>query len=306
MSDRAFLFQNSAVRNFLRHEFIPVAIDAWYQQRSKEPGARLFMKICKQLPGIDPDGTIQGLYIVEPSGKLVYGWNGRDTNGLRRELSSALKKIRSGDADPRSAVPEFAQRRDRYARPVPEGAAVVDVFARVTRGTWKREGNRFEKVRRKAVGRDRMWIQANEIEALRKGEVPIPLARRIVRYHLIDNTRGEPPMWKSQEVRAAQLEATAAGPGKWKLTGRGEVRTGDGTRGYKAALLAHVEFAGGKLTRFDFVARGTYNGHGPFTRDAPDGDFEVSVVMRLADPKDRAYAVPPQGARELRQYFAAR
>ena len=66
-------------------------------------------------------------------------------------------------------------------------------------------------------------------------------------------------------------------------------------------LQAHcggfVATTDGKVTRFDLVALGTYEGEGRYTRGAPDEPFPYAVSLRLADGRDTADAVPPQGSR---------
>lgn len=59
-----------------------------------------------------------------------------------------------------------------------------------------------------------MWIRESEWQALlpkdpkvgQEIEIPENLVYRLSRFHLIDNTRGEPPMWARNEVRNAALK----------------------------------------------------------------------------------------------------
>ena len=50
-----------------------------------------------------------------------------------------------------------------------------------------------------------MWIRNDEVASLVQGEMPASLTRRIVRYHFVDNTRGEPPFWRADEIVKADL-----------------------------------------------------------------------------------------------------
>src|SRR5207244_1123336 len=67
-----------------------------------------------------------------------------------------------------------------------------------------------------AAARDHLWLTADEVQALvpaqpRKGallQVPRRVAERILRFHLVDNTRGEPPMWRREEIRTQELKLT--------------------------------------------------------------------------------------------------
>ena len=69
------------------------------------------------------------------------------------------------------------------------------------------------------AARDHVWITKDEVKALApaKAEVgfryamPAKVADRLIRYHLIDNTRGEPTLWKPDEVRGQRF-TLVAGP----------------------------------------------------------------------------------------------
>src|SRR5262249_44193864 len=107
-----------------------------------------------------------------------------------------------------------------YHRPPPEGGLVVNVYTRILehdkdnkdalcRGTCRTVGG-------EAAARDHMWLTAEEVKALvpaspRKGATfPVPprVAERILRFHLLDNTRGEPPMWRRDDIRSQEMKLT--------------------------------------------------------------------------------------------------
>ena len=76
-----------------------------------------------------------------------------------------------------------------------------------------------------------------------------------------------------------------------------ELRTAKGDRGYEAELLGRIETKGGKVTRLDVVAKGEFWGEGTYTRRAPKGRFPLAIAFTLADGKDAADTIPPQGSR---------
>src|SRR5262245_15117288 len=102
---------------------------------------------------------------------------------------------------------------------------------------WKKPGS--------ILGREHLWLRQDEVQALAKGELPESLKKRIVRYHLVDNTRGTPTGWTQAEIK--KLELTLE---KGRLKGSVHLETKDGKRGYQADLLGFVEAKDGKLTRF--------------------------------------------------------
>src|SRR5262249_42671288 len=66
------------------------------------------------------------------------------------------------------------------------------------------------------AARDPMWLTSAEVpgQAILGAQVgaqfPVPdrIADRLVRYHLVDNTRGEPAFWLREEVRSSKLALT--------------------------------------------------------------------------------------------------
>ncbi len=64
--------------------------------------------------------------------------------------------------------------------------------------------------------RDHLWLKRSEWRSLvpasaKKGDridMPAALAERLLRYHLVDNTRGEPSFWEAREVRKKSLTWT--------------------------------------------------------------------------------------------------
>ena len=92
----------------------------------------------------------------------------------------------------------------------PKGCIVVNVYSRVLEAQYPSGPKRFGRIFRGSTGRDHLWILAAELEALAKGEMPQALKMRIARFHLIDNTRGEPPMWRREEIEACELDLRPA------------------------------------------------------------------------------------------------
>jgi hypothetical protein len=143
-----------------------------------------------------------------------------------------------------------------------------------------------------SVGRDHLWVRKDEAVSLGKGVLPRSLQMRFVRFHLIDNTRGEPPLWREDEVKELKMELRNG-----RLAGSVRLETKSGQRGFTADLLGDVEVKDGKVVRFDVLARGTFCGEGPFTRGAPKGKFPLAVAFTLAPGKAPADRVPPQAGR---------
>ena len=287
MLDRESTFKDPEIVRLLKSRFIPVAIDQAYQRRQKDTEGDFYRKIAGQGPRNNFQGTTQGLYLATASGKLLGFNNNRGGDRIRRMMKKAL----DGFEAPTAAVIERSKVDARYNPKPPEGGLVVRVQTKVLGGYEKTE-DRWKKIFQNALSRDNLWMTKEEHEALAAGKVPSALQRRIARYHLVDNTRGEPPMWKADEVRSIEFSLEDG-----RLSGSVHLETASGERGYKVSLLGRVEKKDGRITRFDLVARGEFWGEGTYTRGAPRGRFPLGASFTLADGSDIADGVPPQGSR---------
>ena len=135
--------------------------------------------------------------------------------------------------------------------------------------------------------------------------VPLAVAQRLLRFHLVDNVRGEPDMWRPSDIRRSELTLRVedAAAGRLVLEGAALMAHGE-ARGYEARVQGYLVFDRGKdrLTRFDALAWGEAWGVGTYTRGAPAGRFPLVIALSLAGdtPADR---VPPQGSRHLQDYL---
>jgi len=277
------------VIELLRTKFVAAAVDCWYLDRAKDAAGEFYKKVVSQRQPFEPGvRSTQGFYAFAPEGTLLLGWNNRNVPRMREYLERALR-----DFKPVAAEALDAARDPRFQRAIPEGAVVVDVYSKILEADWPPTDDEMIKPLRVSIGRDHLWILKDEIEALAAGRLPERLAKRIARYHLIDNTRGEPPMWAPSEVKELALDLKG---------GRVRLESGDGDRTFAAAMAADVAFRDGKLVKFDLVARGKFSGEGKFTRNAPPGPFTLGVAFTLSKGGEVA-KVAPQGARDLRGYL---
>ena len=287
MLDRESTFADPAIVKLLQKRFIPVAIDQAYQRRQKDNEGKFYQKIANQGPRKVGRGTTQGLYTTDASGRLLAFTNNRRATRVLGMMNGALKKHRPVKVTALDKGTSDA----RYNPKLPKGGLVVRVTSKVL-GGYEEPENEYRKIFQQSLGRDNLWISASEHAALTKGQLPQSLLQRLARFHLVDNTRGEPPMWRENEIqklqgtlRSGQLRATV------------QLKTAKGDRGYEAELLGRIETKAGKVTRLDVVAKGEFWGEGTYTRNAPKGRFPLAIAFTLADGKDAADTIPPQGSR---------
>ena len=287
MLDRESTFADPAIVKLLQTRFIPVAIDQAYQRRQKDNEGKFYQKITNQGPRKVGRGTTQGLYAADASGRFLGFNNNRTPTRVLGMMRSALQKHR-----PVKAVAIAKGTPDaRYNPKPPKGGLVVRVTSKVL-GGYEEPDNEFRRIYQTSLGRDNLWIRADEHAALAKGQLPQSLLKRLARFHLVDNTRGEPPMWRENEIK--KLEGTLR---NGQLHATVHLRTAKGDRGYEAELLGRIETKAGKVTRLDVVAKGEFWGEGTYTRRAPKGRFPLAIAFTLADGKDAADTIPPQGSR---------
>lgn len=276
----------------LRTKFIPVAIDQAYERRQKDAEGEFYRSIASQGPRKNFQGTTQGFYVATPAGELLLYNNNRDPEKVLRLTKKAYVTFAASKSAKRATKPIASGKVDARYNPVPpEGGLVVRVRAKVL-GGYVATSDRWRKAMQTALSRDNLWITQKEHAALVAGELPEKLMRRLTRFHLVDNTRGEPPMWQDKEVRKIEFERD----GK-RIRGSVLLRTEDGKRGYVASMLGFVEVEKDVVTRFDLVVNGEFWGEGRYTRNAPAGRFPFAVSLTLADGSDVADAIPPQASR---------
>jgi len=285
--DRESTFADPVIVKLLQTRFIPVAIDQAYQRRQKDNEGKFYQKIANQGPRKVGRGTTQGLYTADAAGQLLAFTNNRGSQRVQRMIQTALAKHRPTKVGAiAKGMPDA-----RYNPKLPKGGLVVRVTSKVL-GGYEEPENEYRKIFQQSLGRDNLWISASEHTALTKGQLPQSLLQRLARFHLVDNTRGEPPMWNGNEIKKlegkienGQLRATA------------HLRTAKGDRGFEAELMGRIETKAGKVTRLDVVAKGEFWGEGTYTRNAPKGRFPLAIALTLADGKDAADTIPPQGSR---------
>lgn len=291
MLDRASTFAHPEIVKLLQTEFVPVAIDQAYQRRQQDSEGDFYRKIAGQGPRNNFQGTTQGFYVATPAGELLLYNNNRDPEKVFRLIKKSLTEFKSQHS---SVLVEQIERETtdkRYNPKPPEGGLVVRVHAKILDG-YEPTDDQWRSIFQNAMSRDNLWVTAAEHRALIKGEFPASLQQRIARFHLVDNTRGEPPMWRPNEIRDLQINT-----GRGDIAGQVLLNTDGDERGYDASLKGRIEVHDDKVTRFDMVCLGSFWGEGRYTRGAPEGRFKLAISFTLADGTDIADAIPPQGSR---------
>jgi len=285
--DRASVIGNPEIAALLATRFIPVAVDQHIHRRLQGAEGALFADLVKRA-GQSLDRPMQGFYVFTSTGELLSFRHTLDPFFVKQMLVSALESRESEQSESQCIESE-----DDVECPLnaPAGVVVLDVLSKVLGGYGEPSGDR-ERILQSSQGRDHLWIREDEVASLSENIVPDSLLTRIARFHLVDNTRGEPPMWRADQIRNAEAVLYDG-----RLVGSVRLETTRMRRGYEASLFGMVEVDEGELTKFDVVARGLAWGRGYFNSGAPRGRYPLAVRFTLAKGQWPFDAIPPGAAR---------
>jgi hypothetical protein len=328
IAGRASAFSDPDVLKMAREDFISVTADDWYQRRRQDAEGEFFRKMAAQGPRKGEDGaTRQGIYVLTADGELLsYKNAGQLADVTHDELKRGLDKFRRLPARRREPgaveVGAPGQIDPNYTRSPPPGGLVVRVHARILdrkdgelcKGTCKTLGG-------DKASRDFLWLTRDEVRSLAPAkaevgftyDVPAAIRNRIVQFHLVDNTRGEPNFWDKDDVRRARMTLTVTGATEagveLRLDGDALLATDvdleKADRGYDVRLRGTLRYLPERQTfdRFDVAAVGEHWGEGRYTRRARPGRTLLGVAFGPVAGDAPADRVPPQAAREVGRYF---
>ena len=324
MADREFVFGNPEVQALIMTKFIPLAMDDWYLRRQQDDYGKFYMEMTKESPrGGAGDNTRQGRYAFTAAGKFLGFNNNRSPERMVAMLKDSLAKWEKlPDAEKKPAGEIGAVKQEpRFDRPLPQGGAVVKVYTRVleksasgalTVCTPPPVAGEDYAQRGFGAAIDHLWLNAKDLTVLLPGKaaktgtaIPFPnaIAQRVARFHLVDNTRGEPPQWGKDELKKVEFTVTPESATRAKLSGSVHLETKDGKRGFTGTLDGWMEYKDGKLTALQAAVTGDHWGDSTYTRGARPGKTPMGFAFVLcADPKP-ADSVPPQAARWLEGYY---
>ena len=172
------------------------------------------------------------------------------------------------------------------------------------------------------ASRDFLWLRAEDLKAMAPSDSKVGYSyamprigtERIARFHLIDNTRGEPDFWKKDDIRKNEMTFTVLSATKEtiELSLTGKVLLADhaeldqSKRGYDCTLSGRLTYDVAKKSfkRFDIAALGDFWGSSTFTKQGVrPGKSLFGIAFGLPPAVKPGDRVPPQGARELSNYW---
>jgi hypothetical protein len=321
-------FSDPEIIRMAREDYVSVVGDDWYQRRREDPEGHFFRSVADQGPKKGEGGaTRQGIYCFTSNGKLLAYSNNPDPPQMRAVIRKGLTEWSNlPESERRPGIVHFEDSPatdSHYSRRPPPHSLILNVHARILDQNSTGEfctGNCSTKGGDRA-SRDHMWLTQKEWKSLvpeppNKGDsfsLPDTVADRLVRFHLVDNTRGEPPFWRAEDIRSQKLnlviEDVSASLVRLRLEGTVVLTTAaavsQADRGFDARLLGYIEYDRRKqaFKRLDIVAVGEHWGEGPFTKGARPGKMLLGIAFELSSGDAPADQVPPQGAREIGEYL---
>ncbi|MBM3223440.1 MAG: hypothetical protein FJZ47_06540 [Candidatus Tectomicrobia bacterium] len=314
--------------------YVPLTGDDWYQRRRQDTEGEFFRQVAAQAgrgkvhENSDGGATRQGVYLFTADGTLLgHTIATRSVERTYQVLQRGLRQWHTLPKDKRQPgavhVEAPGTHDRRYTRTPPANGLIVHVHARIldkdAHGRW-RKGS-CDVLGGDQASHDRLWLTEAEWRSLippdpkvdTSAQVPAAVLDRMTRYHLVDNTRGEPAMWKPEEVRTRELTLTVTEVTpervRLQLVGAALMAThsdlAQAERGFDARLEGIIEYdvARQTMSRFDLVAVGHPWGESKLSPRARAGRQPFGVAFELATGDTPANRVPPQGARNMAAYL---
>jgi hypothetical protein len=286
-------------------DFVCAADEVWRLQRGSDADCVFFQRMVNGGARIVDRGSRQGLWVCapgDPHGEVLAYTGARDADAVLATLAEGLAAWRALPPEHRRLPADVElEPRHRWEHNYPEGGLVLERVARdlSPAGLDAAPSDRWN--------RDFAWFTAAEVRSLVPPDaapgdtVELPLvARRLARFCLVDNVRGQTIPYAEGELREARLEARVTArdgdrvtlelEGETEAVADGPWRLGEGSwkpfeehpHGLRANLIgrAALDLGTGRFTAFDLVALGRF--HGRTTHNArPGADAEGLVGFHL-------------------------
>lgn len=254
---------------------------------------------AKLKPDVVAGITAQGFYILSADGEALAYNNNRSVERVLGLMDNGLARFKPGGE---VALAEAELETQTSRRPTAD-TSILRVFSRIRPLPTGCDASNEN------VGRDHLWLMANEVRHLvQAGSLPDSAVTRLYRFALVDNVRGEPDHWKSGEVRTAILDTKKLiefdGKSTYEVSGRFEMVTPNGSRGLSGSLAGRiaVDIKTFMVRECRIYVTARAWGRSTYTPNPPAGKFPM--VFAIVEAFDQtAKVVPPQAIFFGREYL---
>ena len=208
------MFSNEKIIKWMKEDFIPVAINVNYLQSKKDREGLLFRKIAEQghyAGRTKPTGTRQGFYIATIDGALLASGNNHSAIKVMQLMQKGLNGWKRGKKNQagKFSSPAAKPAQDRSVA-FPAGGLILRQAVR----DLPRPDQPHHKTNKHNF--DHVWMTAEEIKAFAPSKqkrgfsyaIPEKIVRRLIRWHLIDQVKGESTPWGKANIVDASINAT--------------------------------------------------------------------------------------------------
>jgi hypothetical protein len=261
------------------------------------------------------NASTQGYYVLAADGTPVAFDN--NISRIGSFIEDSLQRARQVSSRTRAVTK--SELEDAAPAVPPAGTSVVRLYTRI------RPVPAGADEMNEMLGRDSMWILAEEVRAMgaeatkvgRELELPENLVTRLVLFHLIDNVRGQVWPWQPASIKKAVLRGRVSGVegDRRKLVFTGTFAKQDThppqwtDRGQEGTIEGELEIdvKTERVVRFRAIAKSTAwtDLTANVVARAPSGKY--SMVTAIIEAEDAlAQRVAPERARDLRNYLRPR
>ena len=316
----------------LTEEYIPLSVDHNRVSQSDSANGRLYRRIVAA--GFRGKDTVnlnrQGAYVLTADWQLLESWH---PNGVSvPEFLELLAKAKSQHSNIKETTPHrgTSELAESEADSSLKGLVLqlrYRVLARNGRTLISDAKSDPEKHRFDQFNDDFMWITKGELPSLSpegrtvdsEWSIDERIAMRLFRFHLLDAVRGLSITWRHEEVEnyRMSMRITAITRERIQVELNGFARLQglncrrncypEIVRSFRPEILGALSWnrKTKKFEKFDVLAVGPYRGgSGPWTGDAPEGDFILGVSISLP-ATDAQQQIPPLHSEHLLKYIAA-
>lgn len=205
MAGRRSVWSNEKIIAEAEH-FVPVTDEVWRLQRGTDAECRHFQKMADQGHYKAEGGTRQGIYVMTAGGKLLASINTRNGEDVLKMMLKGLEAWKQTTKADRTLPEGFTLPRKRWEDSFPGDGLILR--------SWNVDfGSGADRARRNV---DHVWFSAkeargwigNNLEVGATHEVSKAIVERLVRFHLVDNIRGQTLPFMPEEVGACTITTT--------------------------------------------------------------------------------------------------
>lgn len=184
-------------------DFVVATDEVWRLQRGTDAESQHFQTMADQGHYGGGKGTRQGIYVLTAKGDLLASANSLNPKAIQKVIDEGKAAWAKTTAEQRTLPDGWTLERRRWEDSYPEGGLVLRSF----------NADLGPKADRKRINRDHIWFTADEARGWLPTEPTVGathavapvIVQRLVRFHLVDNVRGQTLPFTPEDIERAEL-----------------------------------------------------------------------------------------------------